>query len=156
MGLANEIRRMQGTLIFARKLLTFAIFVQLPVFVVVAARQIDLPWTFSLKLFWLINGASCLAGIVGFVIACRQLNLIDETLEDSPIPGFIQEGRFPGSGRVLASAQLLFYALFIMPMVNALLFLWARWKAQSAIEAIDAALERLRRAPRAQRPVTVL
>lgn len=125
-------------MLFARRLLTLALVLQLPFLVVIALRQTDLFFHLHLigdkqlpksvtGLTWV--GSSLLA-IAGFTLVCRQLSLWEGHLEQTALA---QRTRVLGSRKIAAGLQFFFYFVFLVPVFNLVPVLWARAQASSAL-----------------------
>jgi hypothetical protein len=141
MARISEIRRQKSLLQLARKLLTTAILLQLPILVLIVLRQSDLmfgldiigTWQMPNRLFVLLWGGSSLLAIVGFAMVCRQLSLWDGDLEQTD---FVRQTVLLGTRKIAASIQLFFYLSFLLPAINLIAIAWARSHASAAISGL--------------------
>lgn len=139
-----ELHRYKGTLLFARKVLTAAMLLQLPILLAIVLKQMELHlhlhrlagWTMPGKLYWLLNAATSLLAIVGFTVVCRQLSLWEGDLENTEL---VQRTALLGTRKIAASVQLFFYLIFLLPLFNLIPIIWARSKASSAIAELGEA-----------------
>ena len=137
-------------------MLLIAALVQLPLILLLVARKLDFNWTMPEKVYWLIHVTSVVLGIVGFAIVSRQLSSLDEAPDALPISDFVRKTRVLGSAKIAASAQLLFYIMFLLPLANLGAILVARLRASRAIAGLEAEIAEYQRIKRPARGVTVL
>ncbi len=140
----QELRRIQGALNLASMLLLAAVLAQLPLVVVMVVRFFVFSWTPPIKVYWFFNAVSSLFAIVGFIMVCRQLNLCEEAVENSFFPGVMRPRTLRGM-ELAGGVQLLFYGMFLVPLLNLPAILWGRARAKAAVRDIDAMLEDMRR-----------
>ena len=138
----SELHRHRGTLLFARKLLTAAIVLQLPFLLEIVLRQADILLHSSIlgdrqmpgRLTAVISVTASLLAIAGFTIVCRQLSLWEGHLEETE---FAQRTRLLGSRRIAAGIQFFFYLVFLVPVFNLVPVFWARSQASTALRDLD-------------------
>ncbi len=140
----HTIRRHQNALRFANKLLLFSLLAQSPFLVVIVVRFFVIDLVLPSKLFWFFAALSALFAIIGFGMVCRQLALWDEALQNSSFNGLMQP-RTLGGMELAGGIQLLFYGMFLIPLLNLPAILWGKARANAALRDIDAALKAPRR-----------
>ncbi len=140
----REIRRIQGSLQSASRFLLFAVLVQMPLLAVMVLRIFFIDLTVPIKVGWFFSAVSSLFAIVGFSMVCRQLGLWDEAMENSSFSGVMQPRTFRGM-ELAGGLQLLFYLMFLVPVLNLPAIFWGRARANAALRNIDAILKAPRR-----------
>lgn len=150
MTLLSDIKRHKGTLQFARRLLTIAVLLQLPILITIVLRQADFLLHLNIlgdrqippKLNLFLWVAPAIFAIAGFTIVCRQLSLWEGDLENTE---FAQRTRLLGSRRIAASIQFFFYLCFLVPVISLVPVFWARSQASTAIADLDLLMPARRR-----------
>ncbi len=141
----HEIRRSQNSLRLAAGLLNWAVLVQLPSLLAIAAMQAALAlrfhpsWELPNKLHGFLAVLAGLLGLAGFIMVRRMQSLWEDEEDEE---GILQ--RLPVRGLSVAMAvagiHVFFYVSFFLPLFNLLPILWARMKAARGLRELEALL----------------
>jgi hypothetical protein len=142
MARPHELRQISESLRFASKILSFALLLELP-FVGMAVVRVARPtwvWQFPEKLFWALYLPSTFFAIVGFIIVCKQLGFWSDAMDS--MADLVDRSRLLGTAKLAVGAQFIFTMLFLLPLFNLPMILWARAQANRARRNIDAIARR--------------